>query len=281
MKMNRAGRGWMAAQAVMRFAIIACLFYAASAQGAAAWAFIAAVLAAIILFVMPCRFICGRVLGDYAQGRTYYIRAGYALRLKQGFFRLYRGLRFCLPLLLYCAGLFYVLNELPYNTMYKIIKPFSYLVFSSPSTDSAVFGVLIMLALLALAAAYGWRRDMAMEYLADTAEMRKAQLLQETKKAMKDGRKRFLKVTAVNILLTLPAIIAFGAVLLPYLAQHLKAVQGDNMRLLMQVMEVMKKPLPLKELALLTGVYFLLYTPLCIVRKYRIGKAVRQITQGK
>lgn len=256
-------------QGVMRFMLILLLYFAFTGGQKVLFGCLAG--AVLIFGLMPGRYWLGRMLqGDAA-------KAQYPRRVLQGMARFGCGIVWCLPVIGFAGWMLHALTTLPFNKAGQIIKQFSFLVFSPPSADTGVMGVGVVLAVLALIAAFGWRRQMAMEYLRDTALLSGRELMKKTADIRKKGAKKLAGVTAVNVLIALPGMAIFAAVLVPYVWGQLSLAKGNTMMMLQLLLDMLKKPLPGEQLLLLAAAYVLVYLPLHLVRKMRIAKAVRAL----
>lgn len=241
----------------------------------------AIVSALIYLFlVMPLRY-----WGREKIRRLFYSRntisrntQPYKRWMHAGLLRLSRALLWGAPFL---AGVLYLLigkSKLPYTEMWAPFRPLAVLVGKEPDTFTGMLVGLVILALLGLLFAYGWWRDMPFEYLPVRSLGRK-HTLHWSRRIMKHHRKEVVKVTLVNILLCLPAVIGYAAVLIPYVKSQVDFSLSNDLVLNM-IMRVFKNPLPTTQILLLIAVTAALYLPLCGVRKMRnaalIAKIMRQ-----
>lgn len=253
-------------QSVMRMAFVLFGYFALTEKNGALWCI--AACAVLFFALMPGRFFLGRAMrGDDK-------KAPYVKRLRQGLIRFGTGIVFSLPLFGAVAWLIHAHTTLPFNKFGQMLMKFCFLVFSAPSMDTGVMGMGVFLMLLTLLALYGWRRQMCMEFLPDTALLSGKELVQKTARVRKKGRGKLAKVTFVNLLITLPCVAIIAAVVVPYVGETLSLAKGNKMMMLQLLLDMIKKPLPQGRLWMLFAAYAVVGVPLWTVRKMRIKKAV-------
>ncbi len=268
MKNKKTCVGMIVLQAVMRLAFMVFLYLALTGTQTVLFAVLAA--AVLLLGLMPGRFALGRLFGGDAA------KAGYGKRVFQGLVRFFHGIVFFVPLIALAAAMVNVLTNMPFNKAGQILQKFSFLVFSAPSADTGLMGLMVVFLLLGLLAAWGWRRQQAMEYVPDTALLSSGELLKKTAAVRKEKRGMLAGVTVVNVLIALPGLAIFAAVMVPYVWSQLSMASGNLMMMVQLALAMLNKPLPAGQLALLAAAYIVIYVPLHAVRKMRIAKAVRK-----
>lgn len=259
-------------QAVMRLIFVILVYFAVGGNVP----YILWPAAALLFFLglMPGRFALGAVLSGTGE------KAPWGKRVAQGLLRFFRGAVFALPLCAVAGYLIYALENLPFNKAGQIIQNFSAVVFAAPSVDTGILGVALVLAVLAVVAVIGWRRDLAMEYLPGGAAMTNKQLVKGTAALRKAHRGTLAAVGLQNVLIAVPAIAMFALVLVPYVWGQLSMAGSNRILQLQMALQLMKKPLPAGQVGLLAAVYGAVYVPLHALRKMRIAKKVRKISKG-
>ena len=264
--------GLIVLQAVLRLAFMLLLYFALTGKDTVVMGIAAG--AVLLLLLMPLRFIIGKLMRGKSQGIA---TASYFKRLWQGCLRFLRGSVFSLPffgLVGYFLHLFYTQ---PFNKVGQFLQKFSVLVGKEPSVDTGLLGYLIVLAVLLVIAVLGWRRDLPMEYVYDSAGKTTGELIRATRDIRRNGRGRLLWLTVSNFVIALPGLAVFGIVLVPYFYQQLSMAGGNMMMILQLLLDMLKKPLPQEQILWLAGGYALIYVPLHAWRKMRTAKTVRKI----
>ena len=129
----------------------------------------------------------------------------------------------------------------------------------------------------AVVANRGWRRDLPMEYL-PVRHLGPGKACRVSAQARKKGKRLLFRTTAVNFLLSLPALVGCAAVLAPYIGEHVY-FSGNPQIVLGSLTRLMKTPLPMEQWVELLLVFLLLYLPFLILRKMRNAVAVRRLTR--
>lgn len=259
-----------AAQILLRAAALLplalqALWTGGSAVPGGVW--IALSLLLYVLLVIPFRFRAGEVLRRCSAPRLKAPRGGkpYANWLRTGLSRWGRGLLWGLPFLL-CMGYFvYGWANLPFNTMWMPV-----LALTLPGTAALIL-------LFALLFVYGWWRDLPVEYL-PARHLGVHKTLFFSRRARKTGGKMLIRNALVNALLSLPAAVGVGAVMIPYVRDSLPAVKEIRW-IITGILQLLRTPLPQRVLIRLLAVYLALYLPLCLLRKMRNAVVVRRLTR--
>lgn len=266
--------GLIVLQAVLRLAFMLFLYFAVTGTNSLLMGVAAG--AVLFLLLMPLRFAMGRLMGDSSQKKET-AAASYFKLLWQGCLRFLRGIVFTLPffgLVGYFLHLFYTQ---PFNKVGQFLQKFSVLLGKEPSVDTGLLGYLIVLAVLLVIAVLGWRRDMPMEYVYDTAGKTTGELIRATRDVRRNGRGRLLWLAVSNFVIALPGLAVFGFVLVPYFNHQLSMAGGNMMMILQLLLDMLKKPLPQEQVLQLIAGYALIYVPLHAWRKMRTAKTVRKI----
>ena len=242
------------------------------------WASYAATGCIYALAVIPLRFFAGERLRFYSAPNLPFPRGGrpYAAWLKAGLMRYARGILWGLPFLGAIGYLVIGQKTLPFNTMWQPVQALGRLIGeASLKNGLPVAGALMVL--LGLLFAYGWWRDLPMEYL-PARHLGARKTLWHAKAARKRGRKTLMKNAGANALLSLPALIGWGAVLVPYVTENVR-FSGNPQIMIAGFTRLLKAPLPAERVYGLLAVFIVLYLPLCILRKMRNAVAVRRLTR--
>jgi hypothetical protein len=187
--------------------------------------------------------------------------------LKTGLLRYARGLVWGLPFL---AGLVYFTvfySILDVQTFLMPLRSLAILVGHEPDTSTGFLVAMGLIAFFGLIFAYGWWRDLPVEYL-PARSLGPVKTLHWSRRIRKNHKKELRRNTFVNFLLCLPAFIGLGAVLVPYVLSHVDFSLSGEM-VLNQLLRLRRTPPSPRELLMLAAVVLLLYLPFCIFRKTR------------
>ncbi|MBE5783683.1 MAG: hypothetical protein E7329_10265 [Clostridiales bacterium] len=229
-----------------------------------------------IFWLLPARFAMGERMRRMAVGKKApEARKGYALLFKAGLMKLGRGILWGLPFLIGLSLFLYGMEYLPYNDLGKILQKF--VLFGEATSARGLIAVLLLLLLLLLAFAFGWRRDMAMEYL-PVRKLGLKGMRQLTGKTRQRGRGKLLKNTCANFLFTVPAVAGCALVLLPYAQENMRS-SSNMLRTVQSLLQLMKEPLPNIQLLWLAAVAAVLYMPFFLYRKMRNAVLVQELTR--
>lgn len=229
----------------------------------------AAFLVSLLLYVflvLPLRFHGGEGLRALTASRAR-PRGGkpYLRWLVAGLARHGLSLLWGLPFLLSAGYFIYGWSNLPFPTMWQPV-----LAVSLPGTAA-------LLLLFTLLLVYGWWRWLPVEYL-PARHMKTRDALFFARRARKRGRAALIKNALVNCLLTLPAAAGFLLVMVPYVIRGMQGATGAQF-LIANALKLLRAPLPKAQITQLLAVYFLLYLPLCLLRKTRNAMLVRRLTR--
>lgn len=248
------------------------------------WMGVAAGVAIYIFGAIPMRF-----WGREKMRRMFYSRHlnhrkknVYEKWLKTGLVRYLRGIVWGLPFL---AGAVYFTvfrAILDVQTFWMPLRPLAVLVGRQPDTSTGFLVAMGLMVLFGLMFAYGWWRDLPVEYLpARSLETEKT--FHWSRRIRKNHKKEMRRNTIVNFFLSLPAVIGVGAVLVPYVRSHVDFSLSSDM-VMNQLLRLRRTPPSTKELMMLAGVILLLYVPFWVFRKTRnaalMGRLMRENTQN-
>ena len=245
-----------------------------------AWICWIAVAALYIAVVIPLRFWAREKMRRifYTRNAPSRKRNPYKKWLLTGLARYGRGILWGLPFL---AGLGYFLygkSGMSYTDMWQPVQGLARLVGQEPNigTGGAIAGGLMLV--FGLLFAYGWWRDLAVEYM-PVRSIGTQKSFHWSRRLRKKHGKELRGNTAVNFLLSLPAVIGAGAVLVPYVMS--KVDFSLSMDLIFNLLlRLLRTPLPKMQQVELIGVLVLLYLPLWIFRKTRnaalMGRLMRE-----
>ena len=269
----------MLGQALLRALALLPLFFSDRLESVPAWAPFAASALMYLLLVLPLRFFAGERLRYYSAPRLNSPRGGkpWANWMAAGLVRCARGMAWGLPFL-FCVGYFiYGMKYLPFNKMWQPVQNLAQLVGQEPSLITGMIIAGIATVIFAVIFAWGWRRDLPMEYL-PVRHLGPGKACRVSAQARKKGKRLLLRTTAVNFLLSLPALVGCAAVLAPYIGEHV-FFSGNPQIVLGSLKQLMKTPLPMEQWVELLLVFLLLYLPFLILRKMRNAVAVRRLTR--
>ena len=230
-----------------------------------------------IFTVMPARY-----WGREKVRRLFYTRNlpsrahnPYFRWMKTGLLRLFRACLWGLP---FIAGMAYLLigkSTVNYTDMLQPIMNLARLVGQEPNIGTGLPIALVLLVLFGLLFAYGWWRDLPFEYLPVRSLGRK-HTLHWSRRILKAHRKDMVKVTAVNALLCLPAVIGVLAVMIPYVLSKVDFSLSKDI-VLNLVLRLLKTPLPVSQFMGLGFTALILYLPLCGYRKIRQAALIAKL----
>lgn len=227
--------------------------------------------AALVLFLMilPGNFLFS---GMYRKDENVLAKFPVQKAVKLG---IYRGISLLCwaPLIAFSCRTMNAYNQgMSVTAFHQYIKQFSFLVFSEKATDSGAAGLLMAFVLLGAFALVCSGLNRSMEYLKWTGNEKAGDL---GKKAWILGRKyakRLGKVHGVNGLLALPGVVLSGAVLLKKL--FFTGSESGLFALMQKVLRLVTEPLNAGQIITLILIWFAVYTPLLMLRKMRLCKAV-------
>lgn len=271
--------GQTAVQVFFRFAAyfcLGCVLY--REEGKSLWA--AAFALTMLLAILPFRFLYGEKLRIYADASGLPGPEGipYFVWLRAGIMRLLRGLVWGLPFLAGLGYFLWAMENVPFNELGLTFQRIAALWPFHAEGGETTRGILLyfsVLLLFLLLFAYGWRRDIAMEYLPESRAELKS-LLDKNRSVWKKARISLARVTAGNLLLSLPALLLLALILIPYAKENLRVSENPLMTV-RNLKKLMMRPLPAKTSVLLTADLMFFYLPLCVLRKMRNCVLVHRI----
>ena len=266
-----------AVQALLRLAFLGMVYAAVTAaQGLHAVLWLAGAVLVLVFGLMPGRFLLRHAICR-VQRQTVGKQTKYGEALMLGLLRLSRGLLYGLPVTVLLSWFFISFHQMNGQDFGRMIKRFSVFLLQSPvqvTVDMGIYGFALALLLLGVYFALGWRQDMAMEYVPYPGEckamLRKMRMLREK------GEGKFWIVTFGNLGFGLLSFISILAVWAFFLGPQLAQAKG-MMALLQTALRMLDEPLPAGCVWALIGVYLFICAPLCMLRKMRTAKAVREI----
>lgn len=199
-------------------------------------------------------------------------RGVYSRWLSTGLLRYFRGILWGLPFIA-CVVYFTVFRTiLDVTTFEWPIHWLAMLLAGNPENGTgnvnlAVSIIAGLVALFGLMFAYGWWRDLPFEYL-PVRSIGAVKTLHWSRHILKKFRKEMRGNVCVNFLLSLPAILGFGAVLGMYAMDNVNFSYGIMISVT-QIRRLFTQPIPQLVLLELLAVFAVLYLPLCIYRKCR------------
>ena len=263
-------------QLLIRAAVVAPLVFSASMGGRIPDVLALGASLIIYIFVLiPMRFWARQKVR-----RVYYRHSNndkkqsgaYSRWLATGLLRYLRGILWGLPFIA-CVVYFTVLRTiLDAPTFNAPIHWLAMLLAGNPENGvgnvSLAWGLIGgLIVLFGLLFAYGWWRDLPFEYL-PVRSIGTSKTVHWSRHIRKNHRGEMLGNTCVNFLLSLPAILGFGAVLGMYAMDRVSFSLSMEM-VLAQLRNLVTQPIPQLVLLELLAVFAVLYLPFCIWRKCR------------
>ena len=263
-------------QLLIRAALIAPLIFCKS-MGGRLPDMLAAVasLVVFVFFLIPMRFWARQKIR-----RVYYrhtskdkIHVGaYMKWLSTGLLRYFRGFLWGLPFIACMVYLTVFRTILDGPTFEMPIHWLAMQLAGNPENGTgnvnlAVGIIAAAVALFGLLFAYGWWRDLPFEYL-PVRSFGAVKTLHWSRHIYKHYRKDMIGNVCVNFMLSLPAILGFGAVLGMYAMDNVNFSYGITVTM-PQIRRLFTQPVPRLVLLELLAVFAVLYLPLCVYRKCR------------
>lgn len=273
-------------QTLLRLPAFFCLYAALNGvsvteESSAVW--YALFCVSFLLLVIPFRFYYGEKLRFYSAPNMPAPRRGrpYFTWLRCGIIRFARGLLWGLPFLAGMGFFLYAMEYMPFKELGQFFQRIASFFFSGAEESGLVArgiilyfgGVFLMLLLFA----WGWRRDLSMEYL-PVRRIGVTGMLFSNRKARYRAFGLLRGITAKNALLSLPAFLICLLILIPFAKENIR-VSGNPLMTVRSVKNLFSEPLSGKPLLLLCGDYFLVYLPLLMLRKMRNAVLIRRLTQ--
>ena len=202
--------------------------------------------------------------------------------LKTGLLRYARGILWGLPFL---AGMVYFMvfrRTLDAKTFWMPVRNLAVLAGQEANLGTGLLVTLALMTVFGLMYAYGWWRDLPVEYL-PVRSLETNKTFHWSRRVRKKHGKEMRRNTFVNFFLGLPALIGFGAVLAPYVRANVDFSLSADM-MVTQILRLLRTPLPASELLKLGAVAAVLYVPFWIFRKTRnaalMGRLMRENAHG-
>ena len=197
--------------------------------------------------------------------------------LVTGLMRFARGLLRGIPFLA-CAGYFVIgYSALSVTDMWRPIQNLPTLLGMQPSLQTGLIMAGIVTALFALLFAYGWWRDMPVEYLPIRSQGAE-KTLRWARRMRRHHPDTLRKNALINALWALPGIVGLGAAIVPYVLGKIDF--SGAMSLTSSLKKLTQDGLPRNALIVLAAVFFLIYIPLCLYRKMRNAAVVARLMKG-
>ena len=199
-----------------------------------------------------------------------------------GLLRYARGILWGLPFL---AGMVYFTvfrRTLDAKTFWMPVRNFAVLAGQEANLGTGLLVTLALMTVCGLMYAYGWWRDLPVEYL-PVRSLETKQTFHWSCRIRKKHGKEMRGNALVNFFLGLPALIGLGAVLTPYVRANVDfSLSADLM--VTQILRLLRTPLPTAELLKLAAVGAVLYVPFWIFRKTRsaalMGRLMQECAHG-
>ncbi len=267
--------------AALRIAAVLPLFLSVDLGGRLpTWMSVVAALTVYVLGPIPMRF-----WGREKMRRMFYSRHMnhrknnlYEKWLGTGLIRYLRGMLWGIPFLACIAYFAVFVRILDAKTFWMPVRSLAVVVGQEPNITTGLLVTLGLMALLGLLFAYGWWRDLPVEYLPVRC-LGTVKTLHWSRRIRKRHRGAMWKNLIVNIFLSLPFWIGLVAVLAPHVKSSVDFSLSADM-VLAQVTRLFKEPLPTKTLLMIGGTVLFLYVPFWIFRKTRnaalMGTLIRE-----
>ena len=243
-----------------------------------------------ILAIIPLRFWAKEKMRRlfYSHHSSSRKKNPYEKWLKTGLIRYGRGFLWGIPFLI---GFFYFVigyslldaktYEAPIHWLAMLLEGKSPSATGTGNVTLAMILIVCLMAFFAFLFAYGWWRDLSVEYL-PVRSIGTRKSFRWAKRIRKNHGKEMRGHVAVNMLLTIPALIGFGAVAVLYVREKIDFSLPMQI-VLNRVKNLLNNPLPTAQILELIAVFVILYLPFCVVRKMRnaalIGKLMRDQTE--
>ena len=195
-----------------------------------------------------------------------------------GILRYLKGMLWGLPFLACMVYFTVFLRILDAKTFWMPVRSLAVLVGQEPNLTTGLLITLILIAAVGLLFAYGWWRDLPVEYL-PVRSLDTVKTFHWSRRIRKKHRGAMWKNAGVNFILSLPFWIGLVAALVPYVRDNVDFSMSADI-VLAQVLRLFNDPLPTKTLLMIGGAVLLLYVPFWIFRKTRnaalIGLLMRE-----
>ena len=270
---------------IIRLAVLSPLLLPRLSNGRLpTWISLALAVGLYIMLALPLRFWSREKMR-----RIYFTRNAadnrrnpYQKWLGAGLVRHLRGILWGLPFL---ACMFYLFVCRKFMDVKTFEAPIHWLamVLAGKSPDDtgagnmslALLVIAGMIGLLGLLFAYGWWRDLPVEYM-PVRSIGAQKSFHWSRRIRKKYGRELRAGAAVNILLCVPAVAGVLGVMVPYVAKNVDLSLSRDI-VLSLVLRLLRKPLPRLQLLELAGVFAVLYAPLCVIRKARNAAMIGQL----
>ncbi len=244
------------------------------------WMGLVAALSVYVVGPIPMRFWGREKMRRmfYSRHMNHRVKNLYEKWMQTGIVRYLRGILWGLPFLA-CVVYFTVfVGILDAKTFWMPVRYLAVAVGQEPNLGTGLLITLALMALLGLLFAYGWWRDMPVEYL-PVRSLKMVKTFHWSGRIRKKHRGILWKNLIVNILLSLPFWIGLVAVLVPYVRENVDfSLSADIVAA--QMIRLTNQVPPTKTLLMMGGAAIVLYLPFCIFRKTRnaalIGMLIRE-----
>ena len=258
------------------------------------WMSISGALILYVFMMMPLRCHGGESLRRMFFTRNLHSgdRIPYKKWLKTDLLRHIRGFLWGIPLIALTVVAVMWGHQLYYGenapAQWRRVQDLARLVGREPSMSNGLPVALVGIALLGLVFgllfAYGWWRDMPVEYL-PSRSIGPVKTIHWARRIRKHHGKEVIRITLINMALCVPGALGIQAVLIRYGLRVMKYIRANKAAInggSFQFRSVLSKlPMPShNELLLLAGVAVIVYLPLCVYRKMRNASLVADLMKG-
>ncbi len=250
-----------------------------SGKAAAGYAGLLLTVALFVAVVLPLRCWGGEKMRRIFFSRNQPKRAGipYKKWLLTELLRLARGCLWGLPFLA-CAAYFVIgYVELSVTDMWRPVQNLPTLLGMEASLQTGLTMAVVIMALLAALFAYGWWRDMPVEYL-PSRSLGAVKTIHWARRMRSHHKEPLVKTTLTNILWALPGAIGLGLVIVPFLRSQ---VNASGAAALTSSIVHLAGQIPQETVVAFFAVFLVIYFPLCLFRKMRSAATVAQLMKGQ
>lgn len=246
------------------------------------WMGLVAALTIYVVGPIPMRFWCREKMRRmfYSRHMSHRTNNVYEKWMGTGVVRYLRGILWGLPFLACIVYFTVFVRILDAKTFWMPVRSLAVLAGQEPNLSTGLLIALALMALLGLLFAYGWWRDMPVEYL-PVRSLKMVKIFHWSRRIRKNHRGELWKNLLVNILLCLPFWVGLAAVLVPYVRENVDFSLSADL-VMAQLIRLLDQVPPMKTLLMMGGAALVLYVPFCIFRKTRnaalIGTLMRENT---
>ena len=233
------------------------------------WLGVAGSVVVYIVGVIPMRFWVREKMRRmfYSRHLNHHKKNVYETWLAAGLVRYLRGILWGLP---FIAGIVYFtvfLRLLDAKTFWMPVRSLAVIVGQEPNLSTGLLITVALMALFGLLFAYGWWRDLPVEYL-PVRSLETVKTMHWSRRILKKHRGEMVKNTIVNFFLCMPLFIGVAIVLVPYVRANVDFSVSMDI-LVSQVMRLLQTAPPKKTVMILGIVVLALYVPFWLIRKTR------------